>query len=74
MRRRPASVGSKAGLDKYEPMAGSNFQLVVEQRCHLTASRHDTVWPVKSRQMSIKVPKKDFSSKMKDFDTITKIA
>ena len=43
MRRRPASVGSKAGLDKYEPMAGSNFQLVVEQRCHVTASRHDTV-------------------------------
>ena len=28
----------------------------------------------KNRQMSIKLPKNDFSSKIKDFDTFTKIA
>ena len=28
-----------------------------------------SVWPVKSCQMSIKMPKNDFSRKMKDFDT-----
>ena len=33
-----------------------------------------TVWPVKNRQMSIKVAKNDFTTKAKDFDTFTKIA
>ena len=34
----------------------------------------EPVWPVKSRQMSLKVaPKNDFTRKMKDFDTFTKI-
>ena len=32
------------------------------------------VWPEKNRQMSIKVAKNDFTRKMIDFDTITKIA
>ena len=35
---------------------------------------HQPVWPVKSRQMSIKLPKNDFIRKIKDFDTFTKIA
>ena len=32
------------------------------------------VWPVKSCQMSKKLPKNDFTRTMKDFDTFTKIA
>ena len=32
------------------------------------------MWPVKSRQMSIKVAQKHFASKKKDFDKFTKIA
>ena len=32
-----------------------------------------SVWPVKSRHMSIKVAQKWFHQKMKDFDTFTKI-
>ena len=32
------------------------------------------VWPDKNRQMSIKVAKNDFTRKMNDFDTFTKIA
>ena len=31
------------------------------------------VWPVKNRQMSIKMPKNDFTSKIKDFDTLQKL-
>ena len=34
----------------------------------------DSVWPVKSRQMSIKVAQNDSTRKMKDFDAFTKIA
>ena len=33
-----------------------------------------TVWPEKNRQMSINLPKNDFTRKMKDFNTSTKIA
>ena len=32
------------------------------------------VWPVKSCQMSIEVAQNDFTRKIKDFDTFTKIA
>ena len=32
------------------------------------------VWPDKNRQMSIKVAQNDFTRKMNDFDTYTKIA
>ena len=32
------------------------------------------MWPVKSRQMSIKVAPKDCTRNIKDFDTFTKIA
>ena len=32
-----------------------------------------SVWPDKYRQMCIKVPKNDFTRKMMDFDTISKI-
>ena len=32
------------------------------------------VWPVKSRQMSIKAAQNDFTRKMNDSDTFTKIA
>ena len=31
------------------------------------------VWPVKNRQTSVKLPKNDFTSKIKDFDTFAKI-
>ena len=31
-------------------------------------------WPVKNCQMSIKVAQNDFTCKIKDFDTFTKIA
>ena len=34
----------------------------------------NSMWPVKSCQMSIKVAKNDFTRKIKDFDTLTKIA
>ena len=33
-----------------------------------------TVWPDKNRQMSVKVAQNDFTRKIKDFDTFTKIA
>ena len=33
----------------------------------------NSVWPVKNRQMSIKVAQKCFTRKMKDFDTFTKL-
>ena len=33
-----------------------------------------SVWPEKNHQMSLKVPKNDFTRKMIDFDTFTKIA
>ena len=33
-----------------------------------------TVWPEKSRQISIKVAENEFSRKMIDFDILTKIA
>ena len=32
------------------------------------------VWPVKSCQMSLNLPKNDFTRKLKDFDTFTKIS
>ena len=32
------------------------------------------VWPVKNRQMSIKVAQNEFTRKIKDFKTFTKIA
>ena len=35
---------------------------------------HATVWPVKIRQMSIKVAKNDLTRKIKDFHTFTKVA
>ena len=35
---------------------------------------NQTVWPVKTRQMSIKVAQKDFTRKIKAFDTFTKTA
>ena len=34
----------------------------------------EPVWPVKNHQMSIKVAQNDFTRKMNDFDTFTKIA
>ena len=34
----------------------------------------ETVWPVKNSQMSIKLPKSDFTRKIKAFDTFTEIA
>ena len=37
------------------------------------ADTRETVWPVKSRQTSIKLPKNESTRKMKDFDTYTKI-
>ena len=40
------------------------------EKCHMS-----TVWPVKSRQMSIRVAQNDFTGQMKDFDTpLQKIA
>ena len=41
--------------------------------CH-TIKKLAAVWPVKSRQMSIKVAQKEFAWKMKDFDKFTQIA
>ena len=35
---------------------------------------NQTVWPVKTRQMSIKVAQKDFTRKIQAFDTFTKTA
>ena len=32
------------------------------------------VWPEKNRQMSIKLPKNDFTTKMIDFNNFTKVA
>ena len=40
----------------------------------LDALTLDAVWPEKNRQMSIKLPKNDFTKKMIDFDTFIKIA
>ena len=40
----------------------------------MTKSEIYTVWQDKNRQMYIKVAQTDFTRKMNDFDTITKIA
>ena len=40
----------------------------------LIGSGAGSVWPEKNRQMSIKVAQNDFTTKMIDFDTFTKIA
>ena len=52
-------------LTNYGTLAAQSF--VQEDVCQ-------PVWPAKSRQMSTKLPKNDFTRKFKDFDTYTKMA
>ena len=54
------------------------FDYSPDRNDSIMTSWHDadtraTVWPVKSRQTSIKLPKNESTRKMKDFDTYTKI-
>ena len=61
------------GMDEFLNTAVTASGLSIRSReiCLLTSQ---AVWPVKSRQMSIKVAQKGFARKMKDFVTFTKIA
>ena len=49
---------------------GFQQKILLKKMFHLLVA----VWPVKSRQMSIKVAKNDFTKTIQDFDTLTKIA
>ena len=67
----PGAAGWKAQTD---PVSKVRFCLLKTLTENFVICRRRNQCDQKNRQMSIKVAQNDFTKKMKDFDTFTKIA